>query len=307
MDANVDTIEGVWFGAYGYRNNRPAVRFNAYFEPDDNGHGTFTGIIVEDSSLGDANAIGAINGRRLTLIKSYVSPNTNLSTGEITLRGEMTADGNSIIGEWSFSIYSGPWQLNRFPLSTQNARTLFDDPALKRLPERHRVNVEKRGDKITVTRPTNYSFLDKLALISLPAIVMLLMVPLLIFGITRFVERWGLWGLVYEGRGIFFMSVVILADLYYLARNLRIVSRGDAVVINRLKSMVYRNSQGVDLFSEFSCIELRPFHDTEPAKMITLVRNNGKRLFIETGRPAEIDALADDINQLTGIEIEELE
>ncbi len=102
-------ISGSWLGTYWQ--DEAQTRFEATFVQGGN---ALSGVILDDSHLGEANVGGEIIGRSIQFTKRYVV-GSQLS---IRYTGTLSEDENSIHGDWSITStrrgsLQGKWEAHR--------------------------------------------------------------------------------------------------------------------------------------------------------------------------------------------------
>lgn len=106
------TISGGWLGTYAYQGaQRPQspVRFEATIKAPAS-DSRFTGTVLDDGGLGEADIRGEQSGQSLRFTKTYRKPGTPL----ISYEGMLSEDGQTMTGTWQIgSTAHGIWDAHR--------------------------------------------------------------------------------------------------------------------------------------------------------------------------------------------------
>lgn len=98
-------ISGAWLGTY-WQENQP-TRFEATLIQSGN---QFSGSILDENYLGEAQISGEIVGRRIQFTKRYLTTSPHI----VTYVGTLSEDTNSMQGKWSIGLLnSGSWEAHR--------------------------------------------------------------------------------------------------------------------------------------------------------------------------------------------------
>lgn len=98
-------ISGAWLGTY-WQETHP-TRFEATFIQSGN---HFSGSILDDNYLGEAQIEGEIVGRSIRFTKRYLTTSPHI----VTYTGTLSEDANSMQGKWSIGLlHSGSWEAHR--------------------------------------------------------------------------------------------------------------------------------------------------------------------------------------------------
>ncbi len=108
------SIAGGWLGTYAYggiESRQPPVRFEATWtmQSDD---GRFSGPVLDDGALGEADTDGMQTGRQVAFTKVYVNQSSSY-THPIAYEGTLSEDGTTVAGTWRLSRISGTWDARR--------------------------------------------------------------------------------------------------------------------------------------------------------------------------------------------------
>ena len=106
------SIGGGWLGTYAYKGAgraRPPVRFEATFrEPDSDGR--FTGTVLDDGGLGEADVSGGQSGRGVRFTKTY----RRGGQPAVSYAGTLAGDGQTVQGTWEIAgLGRGVWDARR--------------------------------------------------------------------------------------------------------------------------------------------------------------------------------------------------
>ena len=113
------TIGGGWLGTYAYKGRReaqPPVRFDATFRETDGG-GSFSGTILDDGGLGEADVRGEQSGQGIRFTKEYRQSGMPL----VSYEGTLAEDGRTM---------AGTWQIDRKDYGVWDARRTWSDSGL---------------------------------------------------------------------------------------------------------------------------------------------------------------------------------
>lgn len=98
-------ISGSWLGTY-WQDDNP-TRFEVTFVQAGN---TVSGSILDDSPLGEAQAVGEVIGRTIQFAKQYLTTFIH----PINYSGLISEDENSMQGSWTIQgLQSGKWEAHR--------------------------------------------------------------------------------------------------------------------------------------------------------------------------------------------------
>ena len=112
------TISGGWLGTYAYKGvlrRKPPVRFEATLAaPSESGRLTggivFTGSILDDGGLGEADVRGEQSGLGVRFSKVYRTHKGS----PVSYEGTLSEDGTTMSGTWRIgSTASGVWDARR--------------------------------------------------------------------------------------------------------------------------------------------------------------------------------------------------
>ncbi|GAB4452649.1 MAG: hypothetical protein OHK0029_03970 [Armatimonadaceae bacterium] len=101
--SNTHSIAGGWLGTYYYDSMAERTRFEASFSRI-GVEGKFSGRILDDGPLGEANAEGMQSGLSVVFTKVYIQPPEGHATYPVQYEGEMSDDGKRITGIWHLTI-----------------------------------------------------------------------------------------------------------------------------------------------------------------------------------------------------------
>ena len=97
------SVEGGWLGTYHYSSgDMPPERFEARFSRRSDGR--FSGTILDDGALGEANVEGRQEGLLVQFIKQYVRPPVGYVTAPVLYEGALSEDGKLMSGQWSLKV-----------------------------------------------------------------------------------------------------------------------------------------------------------------------------------------------------------
>ncbi|MBN8658952.1 MAG: hypothetical protein J0M35_01205 [Candidatus Obscuribacter phosphatis] len=129
------SIAGSWLGKYGYQDDSDGSTFEAVFLES---RGYIEGSILDDCSLGEAFVTGTFVYPNISFTKKYRKPGLE----PVEYRGQMSADGQSLLGIWSiksqregFFDNRGTWTAfrdgteNAFPIKTLRKELLAQSGA----------------------------------------------------------------------------------------------------------------------------------------------------------------------------------
>jgi hypothetical protein len=105
------TIGGGWLGTYAYKGAlaaQPPVRFEATLTPPDS-DGRFTGSILDDGGLGEADVRGEQSGTGLRFSKIY----RRRGQAMVSYEGTLADDGQTMQGTWQIRAAHGVWDARR--------------------------------------------------------------------------------------------------------------------------------------------------------------------------------------------------
>jgi hypothetical protein len=135
MNRNEDlSIAGGWLGTYYYRGSQAwqePTRFEASFVQKADG-GQFSGTILDDGPLGEANVSGTQTGRVVEFTKVYNLQHPFYETAPIVYEGTMAEDGLTITGVWAIRSRSsmlrrsrvhGVWEAHRLWSAEEEAQS----------------------------------------------------------------------------------------------------------------------------------------------------------------------------------------
>ncbi len=114
MNSPEHSLAGGWLGTYAYggsSSRRPPVRFEATWTAHGD-EGRFTGPVLDDGPLGEAQTDGMQTGRQVAFTKVYVNQSSSI-THPIAYEGTLSEDGTQITGTWRLSTLSGTWDAHR--------------------------------------------------------------------------------------------------------------------------------------------------------------------------------------------------
>lgn len=98
-------INGVWLGTY-WQEGTP-TRFEATLVQGGN---SFSGRVLDDGYLGEAQVDGEVIGRSIRFTKRYLTSSQQI----ITYSGTISEDANSMQGNWRIDrFHSGNWEAHR--------------------------------------------------------------------------------------------------------------------------------------------------------------------------------------------------
>ena len=133
------TVGGGWLGTYAYKGAlkaQPPVRFEATLtEPDSDG--TFTGTILDDGRLGEADVTGQQSGRGIRFTKVY----GQRGHPPVSYEGTLADDGRTMTGTWKIAgAAHGVWDARRAwsDSGTAEAEEAADEDIFEELYERER-------------------------------------------------------------------------------------------------------------------------------------------------------------------------
>lgn len=106
------TIGGGWLGTYAYKGAlaaNPPVRFEATFtEPDSEGQ--FSGSVLDDGALGEADIHGQRSGLGIRFTKTY----RRRGQATVSYEGTLAEDGRTMQGAWQIAgAARGVWDARR--------------------------------------------------------------------------------------------------------------------------------------------------------------------------------------------------
>lgn len=106
------TISGGWLGTYAYKGvlrRQPPVRFEATLAAP-GPSGRFTGSILDDGKLGEAEVSGEQSGLGVRFSKVYRSQKAST----VSYEGTLSEDGKAMSGTWRIgSTAHGVWDARR--------------------------------------------------------------------------------------------------------------------------------------------------------------------------------------------------
>lgn len=98
-------INGAWLGTY-WQEGLP-TRFEATLAQGGN---TLSGVILDDSYLGEAQITGEVIGRSIRFTKRYLTSSPTI----VQYTGTIAEDGDSMQGKWTIGRRaSGTWEAHR--------------------------------------------------------------------------------------------------------------------------------------------------------------------------------------------------
>ena len=110
-EAAQGTLGGGWLGTYAYKGAhqaQPPVRFEAALTQTGDG-GRFTGTVLDDGKLGEADVRGEISGQGVRFSKKY----RQRGKGVISYEGTLAEDGRTMAGTWRVAKAHGVWDARR--------------------------------------------------------------------------------------------------------------------------------------------------------------------------------------------------
>jgi hypothetical protein len=117
------SIAGGWLGTYAYQG--PPTRFEATFTPA-LGEGRFSGTILDDGRLGEANATGSQTGREVRFVKLYLRP----GMAPVAYQGTLSEDGRTLTGTWRIGADAqGIWDAHRLWSEAADNQTILEEAA----------------------------------------------------------------------------------------------------------------------------------------------------------------------------------
>lgn len=109
MSENVNhSIAGSWLGKYGYQDDSDGSTFEAVFLES---RGYIEGSILDDCSLGEAFVTGTFVYPNISFTKKYRKPGLE----PVEYRGQMSEDGQSLLGVWTIKAERPGLLDNRAP------------------------------------------------------------------------------------------------------------------------------------------------------------------------------------------------
>lgn len=310
METSVLSLDGSWAGSYGYRGGRLPVAFEAAFTFAANGV-DFTGWIRDNGPGGDAHIVGKQLGRNITFTKFYISPMTDTMTGKVAYSGVVSDDGNSITGQWKLGIFdTGPWHINRATAMPAGAGSPSWPPPISGIPPQlvapelsRSVNLKPMtthqfGGRLTLTKPQSPQAVGQTKGFVALSVVVPVYIAVLFWLIVNAVhagdQSFGIRLLVRGAIGVFFLS-------FLWFRWYRIICHGDVYILDRDNDRIVRNTKTVGKFSDIQSVELKPIGADKTSKTVTLLLSGNRRIFVETGEPADTASLAGVIAQFAGV------
>lgn len=111
--AETPSVSGGWLGTYNYPSgtNLAPVRFEATLAMQGL-LGEFTGTILDDGPLGEADVRGVQRRRNVRWTKTYRRSRRG-STGQVEYEGTLSEDGQRMTGQWRISFLRGDWEAHR--------------------------------------------------------------------------------------------------------------------------------------------------------------------------------------------------
>jgi hypothetical protein len=114
------SIAGGWLGTYVYdvrfKTMKPA-RFEATFTVNGGSDTAFSGTILDDNYLGEAQVDGVQTGGLVKFTKTYLTSKASRGKHSVEYVGTMSEDGRRIAGTWKIAIWlgvtSGSWEAQR--------------------------------------------------------------------------------------------------------------------------------------------------------------------------------------------------
>ena len=97
-DQKSDSIGGGWLGTYAYKGicrAKQPIRFEATFT-DLVDNGAFSGTVLDDGDLGEADILGTHLGASVRFSKTY----RKASLAVVSYEGRLSDDGQTITGTW---------------------------------------------------------------------------------------------------------------------------------------------------------------------------------------------------------------
>ena len=129
------TLGGGWLGTYAYKGRRETelpTRFDATFHQAD-GSGSFSGTILDDGSLGEADVRGEQSGQGIRFTKEYRQG----AVPPISYEGTLSEDGRTMAGTWQIDRKNhGVWDARR--AWSDSGLSAEDDMEENRTAERDR-------------------------------------------------------------------------------------------------------------------------------------------------------------------------
>ncbi len=119
MNTLEHSLAGGWRGTYTYLDNpcQPLpVRFEAAWTMQGD-EGRFSGTVLDDGPLGEAETDGMQTGRQVAFTKVYVNQSDSY-THPVAYEGTVSEDGATVAGTWRLSSLSGTWDARRMPPNT---------------------------------------------------------------------------------------------------------------------------------------------------------------------------------------------
>jgi malonyl CoA-acyl carrier protein transacylase len=78
---------------------------------------------------------------------------------------------------------------------------------------------------------------------------------------------------------------------------------GNVYVLDRAGNKLSRNGKTLGRMNDINCVELKTTGASRVTNTVRIILNNGRRIFVETGRPDAVSALASSIAQFAGVQI----
>jgi hypothetical protein len=304
MDNQV--IEGSWIGSYGYNDGRLPVQFDANFTlVDDPETLTFTGTIRDNGPLGEAHVDGQQLGRAVFFTKYYTFPLADSLTGRVEYTGELAEDGNSIAGSWTLrSGGTGPWQVFRYKPDARRSdcalpSLTYDHPALTRSADLPPMTAKSYGGQLTLTKPRSPTVVGQSKSFAVVVATIAALAALFLYA---------LFALTHYSRSIYAAVILVFCwPLFTIGRLVYIWYRmfryGDVYLLDRDKNRIVRNTKYVGKVSEIGFVENKALGPAGASATVSLILSDGRRVFVETGKAADVSEIAKTIAQFAGVEI----
>ena len=302
-------IQGSWNGWYGYSGKRLPTQFDIEFVFHDPSN--FTGRILDNGPMGEAMAPGGQMGQNVAFTKTYVDPLMKGTSGKVFYSGWVSDDGNYMSGTWKLGSYlTGPWEAYRnMPNAYVQSGTVWPPPPMdyvaymfSRLCNLEPMTVSASPSRLVLTKRRPPEMVGMESQIATTSLVLVLLVFSQIWGALKHIHTFGSanYGMLVP------YALVLLLVLWSLAKTaplIRTVALGNVYVLDRSGNKIVRNGKKLAGLNDINCVELKTTGASRVTNTVRIILNSGRRIFVETGRPEDVSALASSIAQFAGVQV----
>jgi hypothetical protein len=302
-------IQGSWSGWYGYSGKRLPTQFDIDFMFNDPSN--FMGRIFDNGPMGEAMAPGAQMGQNVTFTKTYVDPLMKAYAAKVYYTGWVSDDGNYMHGTWKLGRYTtGPWEAYRAaPNQYVPVGTVWPPPPVdyvafmfERLNNLEPMTISASPSRLVLTKRHPAELVGMDSQITSTCLMLLLLALWQVWRVYVHVQTFGFTAddrLIPTG----IMFAVLAWSVTRLAPMIRMAMTGNVYVLDRAGNKLTRNGTSLGRMNEINCVELKTTGASRVTHTVRIILNSGRRIFVETGRPDAISALASSIAQFAGVQV----